>query len=88
MAVAVAVAAAAWGSAYLDRILHAGAFVQTALADGVGSHTDVLLDVVGVRELRRASVQLLSTHAHARTHTRKMNVIIQHCSVLEILIGQ
>lgn len=37
-----------WADAYLDGILHARHFVYTALTDGVGAHTDVLFDLVGV----------------------------------------
>lgn len=52
-------------SAHLDGVLHAGAFVQAALADGVGADADVLLDLVGVGELRRAPVQLLRNQSQA-----------------------
>lgn len=38
-------------SAHLDSVLHAGSFVQAALANGVGADADVLLDLVCVREL-------------------------------------
>lgn len=44
---------------YLDGVLHAGSFVYAALTDGVGPDADVLFDLVGVGELRRAPVQLL-----------------------------
>lgn len=52
-------------SAYFDGILHAGSFVQAALADGVGADADVLLDLVCVGELRRAPVQLLCNQSQA-----------------------
>lgn len=52
-------------SAHLDGVLHASAFVQAALADGVGADADVLLDLVGVGELRRAPVQLLRNQSQA-----------------------
>lgn len=52
-------------NAHLDGILHAGAFVQAALADGVGANAYVLLDLVCVGELRRAPVQLLCNESQA-----------------------
>ena len=44
---------------YLDGILHARAFLYAAFADGVGSHSDVLLALIRLAELRCVSVQLL-----------------------------
>lgn len=44
---------------HLDGELHAGDSVDAALAYGVGPHAYVLLQLVDIRELRRACMQLL-----------------------------
>lgn len=48
--------------------------MQTALADGVRADADVLLDLVGVGELRRASVQLLG--AEKQTNGQTLNAVL------------
>ena len=45
--------------AHLDGVLHAGAVLDAALADGIGAHPDVLLHLIGLAELGCVSVQLL-----------------------------
>lgn len=55
-----------WVSVYLDSILHSCIYVYAAFADGVWTHTNVLLHIVHITECY--STMMLNTYTH--THTR------------------